>query len=170
MIWSKRCGEGESVRQHMGDVRAMHSDLAEMGIVIDDYLVAMAMSKSLPASYDTYVSTIFAGIQDLEQANSRYVASKIFEEKAGRDSKSEDANMASTRIFCSNCKKPGHVKENCYGKGGGKEGQGPRQIVRRKKQEAERKKMEGKQDQYVQATDKDAFYTSHVALDEKSAT
>ncbi|POS84186.1 hypothetical protein EPUL_004899, partial [Erysiphe pulchra] len=147
-FWSKRCGEGESVRQHIGDVRAIHSDLLEMGIVIDDYLVAIAMSKSLHVSYDNYVSTIFAGIRDLEQAKFRYAASNIFEE-ARRDR---------------------HVRENCYGKGGGKEGQGPRQIAKRKKQEAGRKKIEGKQDQYVQATDEDAFYPSHVALDEKSAT
>ncbi|KAF9515393.1 hypothetical protein BS47DRAFT_1293989 [Hydnum rufescens UP504] len=26
---------------------------------------------------------------------------------------------------CTNCRKPGHMKEKCYSKGGGMEGQGP---------------------------------------------
>ena len=35
-------------------------------------------------------------------------------------------------VICDNCKKPGHLKENCYSKGGGKEGQGPRQNKKAK--------------------------------------
>ncbi|VDB88036.1 Bgt-51360 [Blumeria graminis f. sp. tritici] len=90
-------------------------ELAEMGIVIKDYLLAIVMSKSLPLSYDKCVATIFAGIKDLEQADSRYVANKIFEEEMRREYKSEDANIAFPRKYCSNCKKPGHLMEDCYG-------------------------------------------------------
>lgn len=57
--------------------------------------------------------------------------------------------MASTRMCFSNCKKPGHVKENCCGIGSRKEGQGLWQKAKRKKQEVKRKNIEGKQDQYV---------------------
>ena len=36
---------------------------------------------------------------------------------------------------CKNCKKPGHSEEECYSKGGGKEGQGPRQKKKAKESE-----------------------------------
>ncbi|KAI1002358.1 hypothetical protein K3495_g5847 [Podosphaera aphanis] len=164
-FWSKRCAEGSSVKEHIGDIRATHMELAEMGIIVEDYQLAIMMSKSLPSSYDNCVSTIFAGIKDLEEADSRYVANKIFEEMR-RESRSEDANVAYVPPkSCSNCKKPGHTRENCYGKGGGKDGQGPRQIARRKKIEADRKKEEEKPEQNVQVAERDAFYSSHMALD-----
>lgn len=55
-----------------------------------------------------------------------------------------------------------YMKNECYAKGGGKEGQGPRQIPRRKKAEAEyRKEQENNQ---VKLADEEAFYTSHMAL------
>ncbi|KAI0991308.1 hypothetical protein K3495_g16879 [Podosphaera aphanis] len=91
-------------------------ELAENGIIIDGYLLAILMSKSLPPSYDSFVSTIFAGINDLEQADPNYVASKIFEEEMRRESKSEDAHIAVQRN-CLNCKchKPrGTLDEWCF--------------------------------------------------------
>jgi hypothetical protein len=39
-------------------------------------------------------------------------------------------------VTCENCEKPGHMKKDCYSKGGGKEGQGPsRQRKKAKKSE-----------------------------------
>jgi len=43
--------------------------------------------------------------------------------------------------ICANCKKPGHSIENCWAKGGGKEGQGPRQ---KRKSRFKKKKEKGK--------------------------
>ena len=37
---------------------------------------------------------------------------------------------------CENCHKPGHTKEDCWSKGGGKEGQGPRQNKKKKAEAA----------------------------------
>jgi hypothetical protein len=42
---------------------------------------------------------------------------------------------------CPNCQKKGHTKENCWGKGGRKEGQGPFQ---KKKEKNSKKKKKGK--------------------------
>ena len=132
-FWSMRCVEGASAREHIGEIRALHMELAENGITIDNYLLAIALSKSLPPSYDNYVSTIFASIHSLNDADPDYIANKIFEEEIRRSNKSEDANIAVPKR-CLNCRKNGHLKDDCYSKGGGKEGQGPRQIARRKRQ------------------------------------
>ena len=42
-------------------------------------------------------------------------------------------------VICTNCKKKGHIKENCWAKGGGKEGQVPFQ-----KKQSKSKKKKGK--------------------------
>ena len=42
-------------------------------------------------------------------------------------------------VICTNCKKKEHIKENCWAKGGGKEGQGPCQ-----KKQSKPKKKKGK--------------------------
>ena len=144
-FWSKRCVEGSSVREHIGDILGTHAELAEAGIHIENYLLAVMMSKSLPPSYDNCVSTIFAGIRDLELADPKYVANKIFEEEMRRGSKSEDLHLA-TQNRCQNCNRKGHLFDDCYAKGGGKEGQPPWQIAKRKKEEAKKNifKIQGK--------------------------
>ena len=37
------------------------------------------------------------------------------------------ALLLKKKLVCTNCNKPGHSKENCWAKGGGKEGQGSKQ-------------------------------------------
>lgn len=160
-FWATRCEEGASVRLHVGEIRSLHLELAELGIVIERYLLAIVLCKSLPPSYDNFVSTIFASMTDLENADPDYIARKIFEEDMRRSERSEDANLA-TQIKCQNCNKKGHLKSDCYSKGGGKEGQGPRQIARRKKEEADSKVKQ------VQLAEDNAFHVSHMASAEKS--
>ncbi|POS82241.1 hypothetical protein EPUL_004706, partial [Erysiphe pulchra] len=125
-----RCDEGGSVREHISNIRTIHAELAELGIIIENYLLAIAMSKSLPPSHDI--------VRDLDEADPNYFAQKIFEEEQRRQNQSADVNIIS-RIYCTNCKKSGHVKEDCYAKGGGKKGQGPRQIAWRKKEESKKR-------------------------------
>ena len=49
--------------------------------------------------------------------------------------KKKDKNQSD--IICNNCKWPGHGKPDCYSKGGGKKGQGPRQRRAAKPKESE---------------------------------
>ncbi|CAD6501898.1 BgTH12-02143 [Blumeria graminis f. sp. triticale] len=138
------------------------------GSGIDNHLLDIVMSKHLLPSYDSCVATIFAGIKDFEQADSRYVTNKIFEEEMRQENKSKDANITFPRKYCSNCKKPGHLMEESYGMGSGKEGQGPRQIARRKKQEAERKIGKNPSEDGAQVVEQDIFYYSHMALEKET--
>jgi len=58
--------------------------------------------------------------------------------KEGKDSKDKAFAMDPTKkkdkdkckVECHNCHKKGHMKADCWAKGGGKEGQGPRQQGR----------------------------------------
>lgn len=173
-FWNLRCNEGESVREHIGSIRAAHAELAELGIIIENYLLAIVLSKSLPPSYDIYVSTIFASIRDLDEADPNYFAQKLFEEEQRRQNQSADVNTIS-RSYCTNCKKPGHIKENCYAKGGGKEGQGPRQIAWRKKEEFKKRQKdkeaeESALEQSAQAVESDVFMASFIKKSGTSIT
>lgn len=53
--------------------------------------------------------------------------------KAGKKKKSKE----NSEEECENCEKPGHVKEDCYAKGGGKEGQAPWQNKGKKPNKTE---------------------------------
>ena len=54
--------------------------------------------------------------------------------KSGKKKQDKSAKTDSDEN-CGNCGKPGHKKEDCWSKGGGKEGQGPRQKKKSKKGE-----------------------------------
>src|SRR5882762_5590155 len=58
-------------------------------------------------------------------------------DKRGRGDKGKKADKSGSGRNCENCHKPYHTKENCWAKGGGKEGQGPKQnkskTVKRRK-------------------------------------
>src|SRR6202789_2679990 len=56
--------------------------------------------------------------------------------KANRAKGDDKALNADSEIICHNCKRPGHKKADCWAKGGGKEGQGPRQKKGKKTESA----------------------------------
>ena len=72
--------------------------------------------------------------KDSEQALAAHVKKKG--KGKGRGKGDGKALNADSEILCHNCKKPGHKKANCWAKGGGKEGQGPRQKKGKKTESA----------------------------------
>jgi hypothetical protein len=98
------------------------------------------------------------------------VISRMYEEDRHRcihQRTDETANLAKVQnrgkrtllpnpITCGNCNKPGHAAAQCYSKGGGMEGQGPRQWKKREQEEKEKEKKES----VHQATEDLAFAVS----------
>ena len=64
--------------------------------------------------------------QNLDQALAAH-AKRKGKGKATRVKGDEKALNANSNVVCHNCKKKGHKKADCWAKGGGKEGQGPKQ-------------------------------------------
>ena len=56
--------------------------------------------------------------------------------KSNKRKADDKALNADSEIICHNCKRKGHKKADCWAKGGGKEGQGPRQKKSKKKTKA----------------------------------
>ncbi|KIM92082.1 hypothetical protein PILCRDRAFT_203 [Piloderma croceum F 1598] len=52
--------------------------------------------------------------------------------KKGKGGQGKKPEKSESDELCDNCNRPGHTKPNCWSKGGGKEGQGPRQKKSKK--------------------------------------
>jgi hypothetical protein len=112
----------------------------------DDNFIAILLG-SLPASYDPYLAALTAtsallnqtidpdtyirGISD--EAERRRIKGRAKEEKeaafntnGSSSGQGRRGNKRSSTIECYNCHKKGHIKSECWAKGGGKEGQGPK--------------------------------------------
>ena len=138
-----RLAEGADVRPHFDDLIAMKKDLSACGDVIGDVDFLNILMASLPRSWDGYIGSM-RGMMSLreEPVKPRDFMTHVIEEferraltnvKRGTKERANDfALMTSTddknkkKIECFNCRKKGHRKADCWAKGGGKEGEGPK--------------------------------------------
>jgi len=148
-LQSMKCGEKDDIRTHLTTMMTLHEELTGMGAhVIDRDFMAMVIG-SLPTSLHGIIRTTTAAIR----ASGRIITSDIviavvFEEadhikiNNGGNSMTNDTALATSSksrkqhgkgkskkpdVKCNNCSRVGHMKDNCWRKGGGKEGQGPHQ-------------------------------------------
>ena len=132
-----RCGENDNICTHFENLRNLREQLAGMGKLISNEDYTDILLTSLPASYNSSCSSI---------SNSTHLGSKsltadvfeslILDEFTWRKLKKLQALSMKDEAFateapkskkqCSNCNKRGHLKADCWAKGGGKEGQGLR--------------------------------------------
>ena len=146
---NKRCGEDESIRAHFESFADLREQLASMGKEVDDQDYADTLMTSLPRSYDSAIQSITAGVKVsngtmtahifegliIDESERRKIRDKIDGVKAKDEaltastadsSRKTDKDKDKRNVECFNCKKKGHYKTDCWAKGGGKEGQGPR--------------------------------------------
>ena len=57
--------------------------------------------------------------------------------KSGNKKKHDKSSKTDSDENCENCRRPGHKKPDCWSKGGGKEGQGPKQKKAKKEAKTE---------------------------------
>jgi hypothetical protein len=151
-----KCKENGDVKVHLSKMLRLHESLAGMGASIEDRDFYAILIGSLPEAYRPLLSSINAAAkvtlrvltpyelinivsEEYEHrlltnrrmtkkgANSALSASVKGNGGRGRTSNSAPANPDAV---CYNCKRKGHYKEDCWRKGGGKEGQGPNQRKR----------------------------------------
>jgi hypothetical protein len=158
-LQEKKCTEGEDVKTHLDELQRLHEDLIVIGADPgDENFVAIVMG-SLPASLDPYLAALTAttslldnktltlevilrGIRDeAERQNLRKSSGKSKDNVAftAREQKKDKKN-----IECYNCHKKGHMKSECWAKGGGQEGKGPKGKGRGRGKKGESNVVEGK--------------------------
>ena len=163
-----RCAENGNIRTHFDNIRTMREELSSLGAVISEEDFSAIILGSLPKTYDQFLSAVTATASVLKQElQPEDLIQAIIDEYDRRSTrhgssreKTADAaffasagnNQGKTRrksekdIECFNCRKKGHKKADCWAKGGGKEGQGPRSKAKKeepKKESANAAEEEG---------------------------
>ncbi len=144
-----KCAENGDVKAHSNVIRTILEDLQSMGAYPGDNNALAIYMGSLPPSYDPYLSaltatstlltkdlnfeTVMCGVNN--EADCRTLKAPKKEEKEAAFNTSSGSSgrgrrfqggKKSSNVECYNCHKKGHIKAECWAKGGGKEGQGPR--------------------------------------------
>src|SRR6266702_238326 len=144
-----KCREEDNVCTHFETIANLHKQLAAMGKSIPDEEYASILLGSLPTAYDATTSAMSTTASltntDLTPNTVIWLVTNEYNQrvlKNGRSKEPQDEALAADAsqkgkgkpkkdIECFNCKKCGHMKADCWAKGGGKEGQG----LKRKHQE-----------------------------------
>jgi transposase InsO family protein len=166
-IQETRCAEKGDMLSHFANLRTMREDLAAMGQPLSENDFYAIILGSLPASYDPYISAVNATssvlgktisadelmltvTEEYERRNLKYKTGKKDDNAAFYSNDSEkgekgDSSASSKKknVVCHNCHKKGHYKSECWAKGGGKEGQGPKQKGKGKSKDDSKKETGG---------------------------
>jgi hypothetical protein len=149
-----RCEEGGDIKAHLGELLRLRESLASMGASLDDRDFAAIIMGSLPESYRPILSSMNAAARvskktlspeeimgDVsEEYEHRVIVNPTTSKKGGNSAltvgvkpdRSKGRNSGgNSNITCYNCNNVGHVKANCWSKGGGKEGQRPQRWGQR---------------------------------------
>ena len=142
-----RCGDNDNVRTHFDKLAEMYERLSSMGTTLEAPEYTSTIISSLPSIYDPTISSIIAAASLAQKKpdpetiiklvtddyDRRTVNNRIKPKKDEKDAAFHagggtkgDAKEKKKNAKCHNCQKTGHYKSECWAKGGGKEGQGPK--------------------------------------------
>ncbi|KIJ42164.1 hypothetical protein M422DRAFT_81072, partial [Sphaerobolus stellatus SS14] len=127
---------------HISELRKRQEELHLLENKVSDEDFAMILLTSLPETWDQYTLSYLGSKGNALTLSSHELIGILLEEDRRRRSRSEEhsagtAMQSNNRKFknsrseksdkeCFNCGKTGHVKKDCWSKGGGQEGKGPR--------------------------------------------
>lgn len=170
---TKHMTSGSDVSAHINEFQEAIRYLANADLIVPEWFSAAVLLSTLPCdpkdpdSWDYFVKGVRI---DKKTTTLSSIVSELLEEKrrqtpATTTATSETALAALERTaraigakFCTNCKREGHTKDECWAKGGGKEGKGPKRKGKPKK------KGKGNENAKV-ATEEGGDETSNVVLE-----
>lgn len=134
--------EGFEMVDHISTLRKLQEELHIMGNKIPDEDFVMILVTSLPESWDNYTSSYLGSSGNKPTLSSHELIAILLEEDRRRKGRNGDSatslqakgqargrakpNTENSDKECYNCHKKGHLSKDCWAKGGGKEGQGPK--------------------------------------------
>ena len=165
-----RCTENGNIRTHFDNIRTMREELASLGTILSEPDFSAIVLGSLPKSYDQFLSAVTATASVLKQElNPEDLMQTIIDEydhrstrpgapkekspdvaffAGGTNNRGGKAGRKSDKdVECFNCHKKGHKKAECWAKGGGKEGQGPRSKSKKEKEEPKKESANAAKDE-----------------------
>ena len=142
-IQSMKCGEDNNVCTHFDNIANLREQLAAMGKSIPNDEYVSILLGSIPSNYEATISTMSTTATLTNAALTLDTVIQLITDdydrrvlKAGKQTEGQDkaltANTTKKKkknkkdVECFNCGNKGHYKSDCWAKGGGKEGQGPK--------------------------------------------
>ena len=133
--------EGFDMVTNISNLRQLQEELHVFGSLVSDEDFVMILLTSLPESWDNYTTSLFGSSGNKPSVKSHELVAVLLEEDRRRKARSGESS--GTALYakargksgddnpnkdkeCFNCHKKGHLKPDCWAKGGGKEGQGPK--------------------------------------------
>ncbi|THH15160.1 hypothetical protein EUX98_g9509 [Antrodiella citrinella] len=124
-------------RPTLHQLKRLKSEYATAGGTLNDNQYIANIVRSLPNSYRDTIRTLLLNTRlrftPLTSDELIFHIEAIARDEEALDGKSHTAESAlaasssnRSKVTCFNCEKPGHMKKDCWAKGGGKEGQGPK--------------------------------------------
>ena len=125
---------------HISNLRKLQEELHLMGSMVTDEDFVMILITSLPEAWDNYTSAYLGSSGNKPELRSHEIIAILLDEDRRRNERSGTGTSGEAALQakgkgkkrdnsdkkCYNCKKKGHLQEDCWAKGGGKEGQGPK--------------------------------------------
>ena len=132
-LFRATASEDFNMTAHITDLKRKQEELHLMGSRIPDDDFVMILLTSLPERWDNFTSGYLGSQGNTTTINVSNLIRVLLDEEhrcreCGDPSSSDMALQARGKETheCHNCKKKGHLAKDCWVKGGGKEGQGPR--------------------------------------------
>ncbi|KAJ2913904.1 hypothetical protein MD484_g6523, partial [Candolleomyces efflorescens] len=145
-LYRMKAEEGCDMVEHISSMRRLQEELHMMESLVSDEDFVILLITSLPESWDNYTSSFLGASGNKPALSSHEFIANLIEEDKRRKGWNENAGTAmqagkkkgqakkggasgsgsGSSKECFNCHKKGHVKADCWGPGGGKEGQGPK--------------------------------------------
>ena len=147
-----RCGEDDNVRTHFSNLANIRAKLSAIGRSVSDDEYVSTLVGSLHECYSGPINSLLhscdATNTDVTPAAVIQAAIREYEkrsiQKENKATKDEafaatDPKSKKKDVECFNCKKRGHYKSECWAKGGGDEGGGPKKEGKSKAKDGKSK-------------------------------
>jgi len=137
-LQNTRCGADDDIRAHFDKLADLKEQLAAMGATIMDEEYANVLLGSLPEAYNNMMNSITAAADINGKPITPSLVIRLVTGEYDRRSLKKGKGKANTdeafsanrqkrgrrNVECFNCHRKGHIRADCWAKGGGKEGQG----------------------------------------------
>src|SRR5258708_19178458 len=182
-LQNTRCGDSEDVCAHLEKLADLRERLSTLGRTVNDDEYMSVLIGSLPTSYDTTINPLTTSCDitntDITPTSVIRIATNEYEKRLLRKGKGKVQDEAFTaeeqrknkrrNIECFNCHRKGHYKSECWAKGGGKEGEGPKKSAKREDSEdkAKDKRTRDSANIATEESSKDESWAAIIDVDDE---